>query len=125
MNRIFMFTGALLAMLAVIFGAFGAHALKATINPVLFDSYQIAVQYHFLHALGLILIGLMMTLLEMKGRSLRLFKMSGLLVFGGVFLFSGSLYALALSGHHWLGIITPIGGVCFILGWLSLAIAVK
>lgn len=107
--------------LAVGLGAFGAHGLE----PILIqngrlDTFETAVSYHFYHTLGLLGLGILALIKpEWKGLSLAAWGM-----FLGILIFSGSLYILSLSGITWLGAITPIGGVGFILGWLALAYAV-
>jgi len=111
---------ALAGALAVMTGAFGAHALKAKLTPDLLAVWQTAVQYHFWHALALGLIGVLM-LHQPDSRALRV---AGWLMVTGLLLFSGSLYALALSGLRGLGAVTPLGGLAFIAGWLALARAV-
>ncbi|WP_461537238.1 DUF423 domain-containing protein [Spongorhabdus nitratireducens] len=108
--------GAMLGALAVSLGAFGAHALKGSMAPELMVTYQTAVDYHFVHALLLVLIGI---IARSQGVT-RLLQASGWLVLAGVLLFSGSLYALTLTGIRGLGIITPFGGVAMIAGWLCL-----
>ncbi len=106
--------------LAVGIGAFGAHALKSKLEASnLLSTYQTAVQYHFYHTLLLLAIGLVMYKIDSYWLSY-----SAYTTIAGIFLFSGSLYALCLTNIRWLGAITPIGGVCFILGWLFLLIAV-
>ncbi len=102
---------------AVALGAFGAHALKAELAPESMATYQTAVQYHFWHALGLLGIG---TLLAQRPDSPMLRAAAWLLV-AGILLFSGSLYALALTGVRGLGAVTPFGGVAFLGGWACLA----
>ena len=107
--------------LAVGLGAFGAHGLE----PILIqngrlDTFETAVSYHFYHTLGLLGLGILaMIKPDWKGLSLAAWGM-----FLGILIFSGSLYILSLTGITWLGAITPIGGVGFILGWLALAFAV-
>jgi len=108
---------ALAGALAVMTGAFGAHALKARLTPDLLVVWQTAVQYHFWHALALGLIGVL-TLHRPDSRALRV---AGWLKVVGLLLFSGSLYALALTGLRGLGAVTPLGGLAFIAGWLVLA----
>lgn len=106
--------------LAVALGAFGAHALKARLSPEMSAVWQTAVQYHAWHALGLLGLGLLMLHWpERPGLGV-----AGWLLLAGVALFSGSLYALALTGVRGLGAITPIGGVAFLAGWGVLAWAV-
>jgi len=115
----FVALGAALAALAVILGAFGAHALKTRLPPDLLEVYHTAVQYHFWHALGVLAVGLAMQQLPDAGW----LRAAGWLLTAGVVLFCGSLYLLALTGARWLGAVTPLGGVAFILGWLALAVA--
>ena len=105
--------GALALALAVIFGAFGAHGLRGRLDAYSLSVYERAVFYHFIHALGL----LITPLLVKTPASTRVC----VLLTAGIVLFSGSLYALALSGVSTLGIITPFGGLSFIAGWLLLA----
>jgi len=107
-------------MLAVLLGAFGAHALRGRLSPDLLGIYQTAVQYHFWHALGLLAIGLVATQLP-ASVSLR---WAGWLMLAGIVLFSGSLYLLATTGVRWLGAVTPLGGTAFIAAWALLAIAI-
>jgi len=117
--RLFVALGAALAALAVILGAFGAHALKTRLPPDLLEVYHTAVQYHFWHALGVLAVGLAMQQFPDAGW----LRAAGWLLTAGVVLFCGSLYLLALTGARWLGAVTPLGGVAFILGWLALAVA--
>lgn len=102
---------------AVAFGAFGAHALKAKIAPDMMAVYQTAVQYHFWHALGLLGVGVLIALRPDSG----VLAVAGWLLVAGMLLFSGSLYALALTGVRGFGAITPIGGVALLGGWACLA----
>ncbi|WP_419886203.1 DUF423 domain-containing protein [Paenibacillus sp. B-A-8] len=118
MQRKLMAWGALLAMLAVGIGAFGAHLLKSRITEDYMKVYETGVQYHMIHALGVILIAL---IVGQWGESTRL-RWAGRLLIAGTILFSGSLYVLSISGIKVLGAITPLGGVCFIIGWLFLAL---
>ncbi|WP_054939755.1 DUF423 domain-containing protein [Paenibacillus ihuae] len=118
MQRRFMAWGALLAMLSVGIGAFGAHMLKTVISEDHLQVYETGVHYHMVHALGLILIAL---LAGQWGESTRL-RWAGRLLIAGIVLFSGSLYVLSITGISILGAITPLGGVCFIAGWICLAL---
>ena len=102
---------------AVAFGAFGAHALKANIAPDMMSVYQTAVQYHFWHALGLLGIGALIAQRPDRG----VLGVAGWLLVAGMLLFSGSLYAFALTGVRGFGSITPVGGVAFLGGWACLA----
>lgn len=117
MQRVFTAWGALLAMLSVAIGAFGAHILKSTLSESSMAVYETGVQYHMMHALGILIVGLAA---GHWGESRRLRWTGGLLI-AGIVLFSGSLYVLSISGIKVLGAITPIGGVCFIVGWLLFA----
>jgi len=107
---------ALLGMLAVMLGAFGAHALSGVLEPRMQQVYQTAVQYQFWHALALLATGILQ-----RSCDARLLKITALLFLAGVLLFSGSLYLMALTGIRQLGMITPLGGILFILGWALLA----
>lgn len=108
------------AGLCVLLGAFGAHALKTRLTPELSDVWSTAAQYHFYHALGLLLIGL----LALHWPASNLVKTSGWIMLAGLLLFSGSLYLLAFTGARWLGAITPVGGSLLIAAWLLLCIAI-
>lgn len=107
--------GAFLLALAVAMGAFGAHALRGHLDEYSLGVYEKAVLYHFIHALGILLIGVL-------SRTSGLGSRSAWLLLAGVVLFSGSLYALALSGVRALGAVTPLGGLSFIAGWVLLGI---
>jgi uncharacterized membrane protein YgdD (TMEM256/DUF423 family) len=111
---------AFLLAFAVAFGAFGAHGLKGHLDEYSLSVYEKAVFYHFVHALGILVI----SLFARAGSLVPLTENRVCwLLFIGILFFSGSLYALAISGVRVLGAITPIGGVAFIAGWLWLAIA--
>jgi uncharacterized membrane protein YgdD (TMEM256/DUF423 family) len=112
--------GSFLMALAVAFGAFGAHIVQEMLSPDRFDVYQTAVQYHFYHALGLLIAGI----LSLWIRESNWLKWSGIMMLSGIVVFSGSLYILTLTDTGCLGMITPFGGLAFILGWIFLAIAV-
>lgn len=112
-------TGAFCAALAVIFGAFGAHGIEARLEPRMLSVYQTAVEYHTYHALGIILIGLIITT---RPNSI-LTRWAAAIMLAGIILFSGSLYLLSFSGMRWLGAITPFGGLAFIIAWLLVGIA--
>ncbi len=102
---------AILGALAVAAGAFGAHALEGRVTPDRLDTWHTAATYHLLHAVALLALGLAPVPRRLT---------SMLFVFG-ILIFSGSLYALVLLDMPILGAITPLGGLCFIAGWLSLA----
>ena len=118
MSRRFLALGALSAGLAVALGAFAAHALKARLEPQLLVAFEVGVRYQMYHALALVAVGLLA-----ERRSSRLLGASAALFLAGTVLFSGSLYALSLTGIRGLGAITPFGGVAFLAGWLCLAAA--
>lgn len=101
-----------LAALAVGLGAFGAHALEESLSPKRLDTWNTAVTYHMWHALALIGLALVSRVFEVD------LTWSLNLIVAGIFVFSGSLYLLCLTDTSWLGAITPIGGICFILGWI-------
>jgi len=109
-------SGALVAALGVVFGAFGAHGLRTVIEASDLAVFETAVRYQMYHALGLVLTGILG-----KNYPHQAVRWAGWLLLAGVFLFSGSLYFLVLTGIRGAGFITPLGGVAFIVGWLSLA----
>jgi len=111
-----MASGAVVGFLGVAAGAFGAHALRTRITPDMLDIYETAVRYQMYHALALLLAGFMAFRLYSPALTA-----AGLLFFAGIIIFSGSLYLLALTGARWWGAVTPIGGLAFLAGWLSLA----
>lgn len=110
--------GAVLMALAVGMGAFGAHGLRNTLDAYSMSVYEKAVFYHFIHALGILLVALLArtSAITVAGQA-----RVGWLLLIGIIVFSGSLYALAVTGVRMLGAITPIGGLAFIIGWLWLA----
>lgn len=115
--------GASLAMLAVILGAFGAHALKDKFpEPKYAKNWETAVQYHMYHALGLLIIGIL-SMEALLGAS-SLLEWASYLMFAGIVFFSGSLYVLSVTGIKKLGAITPIGGVLFIAAWICVIVAI-
>lgn len=116
-NQQILLAGAVFMALGVLFGAFGAHALKSSLSPEMLAVYKTGVEYQFYHALGLLLIGLIGFRIESKW-----LRWSGILLIFGIIIFSGSLYALSISGIKILGAITPIGGLAFVAGWICLAI---
>ncbi|MGG6311978.1 DUF423 domain-containing protein [Paenibacillus macerans] len=111
--------GSIMMFLAVALGAFGAHALKNILTEDKQKTYQTGIQYHIAHSLGLLLLGLAADRLDHAS----LIVLSGWFLFAGILLFSGSLYALSLTGIRKLGAITPLGGLCFLAGWVIFAIA--
>lgn len=114
MNRTAWILGSLSAFVCVAAGAFGAHALESVVDPDLLVVYETGVRYQMFHALALLAIGLGATV-RPEGRwwiPIWLFAC-------GTVLFSGSLYLMALTGARWLGAVTPIGGICFLAGWIA------
>ncbi|HCT99954.1 MAG TPA: DUF423 domain-containing protein [Methylococcaceae bacterium] len=118
MPSVFLFLGTTFAFLGVILGAFGAHALKTMMTPELLAVYQTGVTYQMWHAFGLIAIAL----IQQHAPQSALLKWAGALMFLGIVLFSGSLYLLALLDWPFVGRITPIGGVSFLVSWSLLVI---
>ena len=116
MDRLFFALGAVSAFIAVALGAFAAHGLKARLDPVMLNTFEIGVRYQMYHALGLLAVGWACT--KWPGAWT---NASGWLFIAGTVIFSGTLYALALTGVRWLGAITPAGGLAFLAGWLCLA----
>ncbi|WEK55278.1 MAG: DUF423 domain-containing protein [Candidatus Cohnella colombiensis] len=113
--------GAIVAMLAVALGAFGAHMLKERISEDMLSVYHTGVEYQMYHGLGILIIALLMERLPRQ----KLARWAARLLLIGTVLFSGSLYVLALSGIKVLGAITPFGGVAFIAGWICLVLATR
>lgn len=110
--------GAVLAFLAVAAGAFGAHALEGRLEPDAIEVFETAARYHAYHALALVALAALAARWPDPWWGL-----AGGLFVAGILVFSGSLYALALSGVRWLGAITPIGGLAMLAGWLAAAVA--
>jgi uncharacterized membrane protein YgdD (TMEM256/DUF423 family) len=119
LSRQFLIFSSILLALAVAFGAFGAHIVQDMLTPERFAVYQTGVQYHFYHALGLMMIGLA----AMHLPESNLLMWSGYSMLLGIVIFSGSLYLLTLTDTGWLGAVTPVGGVAFISGWILFALA--
>lgn len=120
MEKIFFALGSALGGIAVAAGAFGAHGLQRLVTPERLDTWEKAARYQMYHALALLLLAWAISHWPAQARLLAL---AGWLFLAGVLLFSGSLYALVLSGAAWLGVLTPLGGVAFVAGWLCLLIA--
>ncbi len=117
-SRLLLLLGSVNAGLAVIIGAFGAHALSARVSPDLMSVYHTGSQYHFYHALAL----LALAALASRVPEMTELRWAGWLFTAGIVLFSGSLYLLAVTGTRWLGAITPIGGLAFIAGWVAVVL---
>ncbi len=125
MNKSFLVTAALLGALSVILGAFGAHGLKSKIPEDALEIFETSVRYQFYHVFALLTVGILAQ--YFPGNFI---MWSGRLFIAGIILFCGSLYLLTYfkgSGNqqmNWLGAVTPVGGLCFIAGWILLAIAI-
>ncbi|MBL4856389.1 MAG: DUF423 domain-containing protein [Idiomarina sp.] len=117
MSQIFLIVAAILGGTGVMLGAFASHGLKSKLSESLLSAFETGVTYQFYHALALFVLALWL-----KQSQSVWFVASGYLWLAGVVLFSGSLYALALTGVKWFGPITPIGGVLFIAGWVCLLV---
>lgn len=110
--------GAIAAFIGVAAGAFGAHALRGRLGPEMIAVFETGARYQLVHALALILIGL-----ALEQRASRALSAAGVLFGAGIVLFSGSLYALTLTGTRAWGAVTPLGGLCFLIGWALAAAA--
>lgn len=119
-NRGVIIAGAGFALLAVMTGAFAAHGLKQVLDAYALGLVETAARYQMYHAIGLLIVGTLSTSPQLSTRWLKLAALAFIL---GILLFSGSLYILALSGMRWLGAVTPLGGLAFILGWGALIAA--
>jgi len=119
MDRLFLAMGCVSAAVAVVLGAFGAHGLRARLVPDMLSTLEVGVRYQMYHALALLAVGILV-----PRASSPTLTLAGWLFVAGTVVFSGSLYALAVTGHRWLGAVTPLGGAALIAGWLVLAWAV-
>ena len=117
--KIFVVLGSLSAFSGVALGAFGAHGLKAKVTPEMLTVWQTGVLYQLVHALGLLLVGILCQLMPEAA----MVRNAGWAILLGTVLFSGSLYVLVLTGVKSFGMITPFGGVAFLLGWLLLGLS--
>lgn len=116
MDRLFFVLGSLSALIGVGLGAFAAHILKGRLAPDMLATFETGARYQMYHALGLLAVAWAAT--RWPGTAV---TAAGWLFVAGTLLFSGSLYLLSATGQRWLGAITPLGGLCFLLGWLALA----
>ncbi|MEA3465999.1 MAG: DUF423 domain-containing protein [Thermodesulfobacteriota bacterium] len=119
--KVFIMLGSVNAFISVALGAFGAHGLRDKVTPELLLRWEKAVDYQLYHALALLIIALCIKLWP----DVRRVRTAGLLLFMGIMLFSGSLYALVLTGIRPLGMITPVGAIAFLCGWLLLAFSAR
>jgi uncharacterized membrane protein YgdD (TMEM256/DUF423 family) len=116
MIRRILISGALMALLGVALGAFGAHGLRSVLSEAMFAAFETGVRYHVMHALGMLIAGLSLAFVPS-----RYFHQAAWTFFLGILLFSGSLYGLSTTGIPALGVITPVGGLCLMVGWGLLA----
>jgi len=125
MNKAFLITAAILRAISVILGAFGAHGLKSRMNADTFEIFETAVKYQFYHVFTLLAVAIIMQFIPEN-----LLLWSGMFFIAGIILFSGSLYLLSYfkmmnnQQMNWLGAVTPFGGLCFIAGWILMAVAI-
>jgi uncharacterized membrane protein YgdD (TMEM256/DUF423 family) len=117
MDRTFLLVGALSGIVAVGFGAFGAHALRGRLSPQLLEVFETGVRYQMFHTVAILIVALAAARFDGS-----LVRAAGWAFTLGIVLFSGSLYAMALTGVTTLGAITPIGGVAFLVGWVLLLV---
>ena len=115
-SRTFFIIGSATGFLSVALGAFAAHGLKSQLSAEMLSAFETGVRYQMYHSLALFVVGYALGIYAR-----RQFVVTGWLFVAGILLFSGSLYALALTGMAWLGVITPLGGAAFLGGWLVLA----
>ncbi|BAZ43833.1 hypothetical protein NIES4102_08350 [Chondrocystis sp. NIES-4102] len=120
MTQIFLAIAGILGGLSVILGSFASHALKGKLSDYALEIWETATKYQMYHALALMLVALLLSRLTTTSLPLTI---AGYAFIAGILLFSGSLYALSLSGIKSLGAITPLGGIAFILGWGCLVVA--
>lgn len=118
--KIFLLLGSFSAFLSVAFGAFGAHALKARLSAEMLTIFETGVRYQMYHAFAMLAVGLLMAHFS-QTTVVKTFSTAGWLFLAGSVIFSGSLYILSLSGVKTWGAVTPLGGLCFLAGWLTLA----
>lgn len=119
MDLRFVLASALFGGLGVVLGAFGAHALRDRLSQEMLAVFETGVRYQMYHALALMAVAVLVV--KLPGSSMP--AIAGWLFVAGIVLFSGSLYALTLTGQRWMGAITPLGGVAFVAGWALLALA--
>ena len=119
MTRIFLAIASVLGGISVVLGAFASHALKDRLSDRALEIWETGTKYQMYHALALILVALLIS----RFPDSVLLVVAGYAFVAGITIFSGSLYALSLSGIQWLGAITPLGGAAFIIGWACLAVA--
>lgn len=120
MNRTFVSLGAFLAGIGVILGAFGTHALRDRLSEKAMETWHTGVLYHMIHAVALVIVGLLCAHADTKA-----VRASGWLFVAGIMIFGGTLYAYSITGITAFAIVTPLGGLAFILGWMTLAVSLR
>ena len=120
MTRTFWILGCVFGFRGVAGGAFGAHALRGRVDAELLPVFETAARYQMYHALALLAVSL-----GSARAAGGVWTAAGWLFTAGIVVFSGSLYLMTFTGHRWLGAVTPIGGVCFLAGWVALALAAR
>jgi uncharacterized membrane protein YgdD (TMEM256/DUF423 family) len=118
LDRTFLLIASVLGFLGVAFGAFGAHALKSRLSPDMLTVFETGVRYQMYHVFALLIVSAAIGHLG----NARMLVMAGWFFFAGIVIFSGSLYALTVTGTRWLGAVTPIGGLALLVGWALLAL---
>lgn len=120
-SKLWFFIGCVVCALAVAIGAFGAHGLKnILVANQRIETFETAVKYHFYHGFAIIVLSLVANYLSSKN-----IDVLGITFLAGIAFFSGSLYALCLTNMRWLGAVTPLGGIAFILAWVGMGYLVK
>lgn len=119
-TKTFIRLGSIMMALSVSLGAFGAHGLKSILDAEMFKVYNTAVEYQFYHSLGLFVVAFVAHFVNNS-----MIKKAGIIMFGSMLVFSGSLYIMTMTGIKWLGAITPIGGTGFIIAWFMIALSLK
>jgi uncharacterized membrane protein YgdD (TMEM256/DUF423 family) len=117
--KVFIIWGSINAFLSVALGAFGAHWLQTRLTVDMLEIFRTGIRYHMMHALGLILIGILGFWMQKPA----LLQWAGWLILAGIVLFSGTLYMLSISGIRWFGAVTPFGGICFLAGWILVTVS--
>lgn len=121
MDRLFIVVGSFAACLGIALGAFGRHQLGATLSESMLSAYETALDYHLTHALAVVVVGCILRVYSGNG----LVKAAGWMLLAGIVLFCGSLYLMAITSQPEVAVLTPLGGLAFLLGWLVLALGMS